>query len=116
MLRQQVYAPACLIALTAGITPDNFLLGTAICTIGRSPLCHLVVRHALVSRHHAKIERFGDVYILTDIGSANGTFVNGKQLLRPQRLRNGDMIGLGGKMATVLFIIPSSEHRANPDG
>lgn len=108
MLTKQEHAPARLIALVAGVMPGDYLLGLDSCTLGRSPLCHVVVRHALVSRRHAKIERCADMYILTDIGSANGTFVNGKQLVEPRQLLNGDTIGLGGTMAMIQFFISST--------
>lgn len=51
----------------------------------------------IASRNHALIERNGDYYTLTDLGSTNGTFLNGKALAprQPQRLRPGDRIKIG---------------------
>ena len=51
----------------------------------------------IASRNHALIERNGDYYTLTDLGSTNGTFLNGKALAprQPQRLRPGDRIKVG---------------------
>lgn len=51
-----------------------------------------------ISRHHAEIAQTGGEYVLTDCGSANGTFVNGQQLAAqtPWTLRNGDHIRIGG--------------------
>ena len=48
-------------------------------TIGRDPACTIPLDAALapVSRRHAQIERDGDDYILTDLGSENGLFVDG---------------------------------------
>ena len=50
-----------------------------------------------VSRRHAQITRTGSEYVLVDLGSANGTFVNGMQLSphAPQILRSGDRIAIG---------------------
>jgi hypothetical protein len=51
----------------------------------------------IASRNHALIERNGDYYTLTDLGSTNGTLLNGQQLKprQPQRLRPGDRIKVG---------------------
>ena len=45
--------------------------------IGRDPECDLRLDNTAVSRHHARIERRGASYVLRDLGSANGTYVNG---------------------------------------
>lgn len=87
-----------LMALQADLQPGEFILNADVCTIGRSPTCHIVVNRTVVSRLHARIERDeAGRYILHDIQSANGTFVNGQaQPLRaPYRLRHEDKIGLG---------------------
>jgi hypothetical protein len=49
-------------------------------TIGRDSDCDLVLDEAEMSRKHAMIENRGDVIFLRDLGSANGTFVNGVQV------------------------------------
>lgn len=51
----------------------------------------------IASRNHALLERNGDYYTLTDLGSTNGTLLNGKQVVprQPQRLRPGDRIKIG---------------------
>jgi pSer/pThr/pTyr-binding forkhead associated (FHA) protein len=86
--------PARLIRLDAG-QPAIYLLDIEPCTIGRSPLCRLMISYPIVSRLHAKVERSGAGYLLSDIGSANGTFLNGRRLCKPHLLLNGDVIGLG---------------------
>ncbi|MGB9886249.1 MAG: FhaA domain-containing protein [Moorellales bacterium] len=62
--------------------------------IGRRPGCHLVLSDPNVSRRHAAIERRQEVYWLIDLGSTNGTRVNGQQIQR-QALRPGDRIRVG---------------------
>ncbi|MFH1736832.1 MAG: FHA domain-containing protein, partial [Actinomycetota bacterium] len=47
-----------------------------------------------ISRHHADIRLEDGRYIITDLGSTNGTFVNGKRIAEA-RLKNGDKIGVG---------------------
>jgi ABC transport system ATP-binding/permease protein len=49
-------------------------------TIGNSPDCDLVVGQPVVSGHHCRLSLYGDQYVLEDLGSTNGTFVNGYKL------------------------------------
>jgi DNA-binding winged helix-turn-helix (wHTH) protein len=62
-------------------------------TVGRAKDCDIVVLERQVSRHHARIERDTSGFVLRDLGSKNGTFVNGESVQgRPYRLRDGDEI------------------------
>jgi adenylate cyclase len=64
--------------------------------IGRSPSNGLVLDDSRVSRRHAEIRLVeGGRYRLTDLGSANGTWVNRRRLSQPQDLQNGDSIHVG---------------------
>ncbi len=64
-------------------------------TLGRNPDNHIVVPDQGVSRYHARISWDGSHYVLTDLESANGTFVNGKPVGRaPWVLESGDHITL----------------------
>jgi len=65
-------------------------------TIGRDPLCDIPIdeRFAAVSRQHAQIVQEGDDYILADLNSGNGVFVNGARIGR-NRLRDGVTISMG---------------------
>ncbi|MHC4549581.1 MAG: FHA domain-containing protein [Planctomycetota bacterium] len=69
------------------------LSGEAI-TIGRAHSNTLVLDDAPVSRSHARIDCGGDRYVLTDCGSKNGTFVNGKRI-QGHVLMEGDRIHFG---------------------
>lgn len=64
-------------------------------SIGRSEGNDLVVHDAGLSRRHALITFFNDIAQVTDCGSANGTFVNGKQINGNENLKNGDVLTLG---------------------
>jgi len=55
-------------------------------TIGRGADCDLVLQDTQVSRHHAELRRYGDQWLLVDLGSTNGTFVGGTRL-RPGEAR-----------------------------
>ena len=98
-----------LVSLIAGVTPTHFMIEPDMCLIGRAPNCHIIVRHPLVSRHHARIERRDGSHILVDIGSANGTFVNGDRISEPRQLHDRDVIGLGSKTPTLQFAFCAPE-------
>lgn len=63
--------------------------------IGRDPECQLRPRSPEVSRRHAEIDIEGDRVILRDLGSRNGTLVNGEPISGPKPLEDGDRIMVG---------------------
>ncbi len=63
--------------------------------IGRDPGVDLVIPSPAVSRRHARLMRDGETYMLEDLGSSNGTFVNGERLRGRSALKSGDQIRLG---------------------
>lgn len=63
--------------------------------LGRAADCDLVVVDQRVSRHHAELRRSGDSFSLVDLGSRNGTYLNGRRISQPLPLRNEDVIRLG---------------------
>jgi hypothetical protein len=63
-------------------------------TIGREAGTEIVIEDPQVSRRHATLTRQGTSYLIEDIGSTNGTYVNGRRVTAPVLLSNGDMIGL----------------------
>lgn len=76
-----------------GVEPDKrFDLNAPKSTIGRSTDCEVALDVAAVSRRHAEVLREGEVFTLQDLGSRNGTFLNGQRLLAPTPLKNGDRI------------------------
>ena len=61
--------------------------------IGRGTDCDISIAKRQISRHHAEIERDDKGYLLRDLGSKNGTFVNSEQVgNKPYRLRDEDEI------------------------
>jgi hypothetical protein len=60
--------------------------------IGRDESCDLVIADRQVSRQHARIRHEGGHHLLEDLGSKNGTFVNGQELEGPYALQDGDEI------------------------
>jgi LysM repeat protein len=72
-----------------------FPLGKDVITIGRSPDNDIAIDDAEVSRHHARLTRRGNDWILEDLGSRNGTTVNGRRIIGPVTLTPGAQVGLG---------------------
>ncbi len=63
-------------------------------TIGRRKKNNLVIEDRAVSGHHAKIDSVGDGFVLLDLQSKNGSFVN-EQLINSHWLKDGDTINIG---------------------
>ncbi len=74
---------------------DRFPLTREKFTIGRDEDNDIVINEPRVSRKHAQVIRKGDDFILKDMDSSNGTFVN-LQAVKEHLLSNGDVISLGG--------------------
>lgn len=63
--------------------------------LGRHPDCDIQLQSNMVSRQHAQVVRDGDDFVLSDLNSGNGSFVNGKRIEEPTRLKHSDRIKLG---------------------
>jgi len=63
--------------------------------IGRSRECDLTITDGNASRRHAEVVQEGDTYLVVDLGSTNGTELNGRRISR-QELADGDRITVGG--------------------
>jgi pSer/pThr/pTyr-binding forkhead associated (FHA) protein len=62
--------------------------------LGRSPDNDVILRDPATSGHHARLERRGDQFWIVDLGSTNGTMVNGESVQEKQ-LNNGDRLTIG---------------------
>jgi adenylate cyclase len=80
---------------TGGQPPQEVEVG-AILSIGRSSSSGICVKDTKASRNHAVIQQHGSgIHYLLDLGSANGTFVNGRRVTIPVALKSGDIINIG---------------------
>jgi pSer/pThr/pTyr-binding forkhead associated (FHA) protein len=68
---------------------------------GRDAECSLVIDGSTVSRSHARIAVLAGTVTVEDLGSTNGTFVNGRQVREPTRLAPGDELSLGSEALQV---------------
>lgn len=70
------------------------------CVLGRSPSCDLPIPSTGASRRHTHVCWEKDGIVVRDLGSTNGTFVNGEKLTGPRTLRPGDRIMIGDRTVT----------------
>jgi predicted component of type VI protein secretion system len=69
--------------------------------VGRDLSNEVVINDPEISRRHARLFQQGNSYVLEDLGSTNGTFINGQRLMGPNVLRPGDTITFGERMSLV---------------
>jgi pSer/pThr/pTyr-binding forkhead associated (FHA) protein len=80
---------------------QRYIVEKDIISIGRAKDNDIVIENLSVSRNHARIRRQGNAYVLTDLNSANGTFVNNVRITKTEIL-DGDVITIGKHQ--ILFI------------
>ena len=83
---------------------QEYELDKDVYAIGREAGNDLVIEDAQISRHHARLTRQGNSYLIEDLGSTNGTFVNGSRVTEPTLLNNGDMLGLADTVVLAVEI------------
>ena len=81
-------------------------------TIGRKPDRDLVITDARVSRDHAEIKAEGADFVLVDVGSSSGTFVNGEKVQR-QKLKFNDRVEFGAKGGPYFVFNPTNAERVD---
>ncbi len=92
------------LVMSKGPQPDRtFVLDQDLLTLGRDPGSDIAINDPQVSRQHARITRQGGLMVIEDLGSTNGTFVNGMRLTGPHTLVNGDVIGLGDAVTLTYY-------------
>src|SRR5205807_9768205 len=86
-------APAepCVLVRLDGSINEPYVLGTR-AVVGRLDTCDVPVDDKSVSREHARLSRLRDGYVIEDLGSTNGTLVNGRRIDEAVILRAGDIV------------------------
>ena len=90
------------------VITDHLLEKGKSITIGRRKNNDIIIENLAVSGHHAKIDPVGDGFVLTDLQSKNGCFVN-EQLVTSHWLKHGDVINIGKH--TLVFNYQQDEGR-----
>ena len=87
--------PARLLVTDGGLRGRTHSLGTTPATIGRSPTCTLVLEDDYASGRHARVFPEDGGWWVEDLGSTNGTFVNGERISAPVELTQGMQVRIG---------------------
>jgi len=91
------------LVIRRGPQPNHaFEISKDVTTLGRDISNDIVINDRETSRHHLRLMLTGDTLTIEDLGSTNGTFVNGKRVSGMTPLQNGDMIGLGETVTLAL--------------
>ncbi len=85
-------------------------------SVGRHDDCQIRIRSSQVSRRHCELIEEGEKLIVRDLGSSNGTYVNGKRVLGQQTLKPGDVLTIGGVTLRVDLLRSTSPPVAAPAG
>ena len=87
--------------MRSGPTPGAaFMLEGDQITIGRDPANSITINDAEISRR-TRLTYQGGKYVLEDLGSTNGTFVNGQRLAGPRVLKSGEVVSFGEQIVLV---------------
>jgi len=87
------------LVMRAGPHPGKaYSLSKSEIRIGRDPKNDITIDDKEISRYHARLVLQGEAYVIEDVGSTNGTFVNGERLTGPVSLQAGNTIGLGERI------------------
>ncbi|MBN1659495.1 MAG: protein kinase [Anaerolineae bacterium] len=107
MIREEPSAMAWLLVLNGPQRGRQLRLADAV-TVGRAETSDIVLPDAAASRRHAQVRLAGERFYIDDLGSSNGTFVNGLgiPMVQPVQLRDRDEIRMGN--TTMLFIQAAS--------
>ena len=91
--------------MRTGPTPGaTFTLEGDQLNIGRDSSNEIVINDAEVSRRHSRLTFQGGKYVLEDLGSTNGTFVNGQRLAGPRVLKAGEVVSFGEQIVLVFEV------------
>lgn len=85
--------------------PKRILVEGEKFTVGRTPDNNLSIPIPNLSRRHIQIERFADIFVLSDAGSSNGTTLDEAAVKEPVALKNGSKLNLGGAVEVEVEMI-----------
>ncbi|MCZ7587778.1 MAG: FHA domain-containing protein [Gaiella sp.] len=97
----ELRGPALVVRAGGGRAGESFETAGSRTLIGRSPDCDVFLDDVTVSRRHAEIVREDDAYVIRDLGSLNGTFVN-RHRIESAELADDDEVQIGKYRMTFL--------------
>ena len=103
LLATELRGPALVVRAGGGRVGESFEISATRTLIGRSPDCDVFLDDVTVSRRHAEIVREDGVYVIRDLGSLNGTFVN-RRRIESSALSADDEVQIGKYRMT--FLVP----------
>jgi pSer/pThr/pTyr-binding forkhead associated (FHA) protein len=112
--------PKLVLLFEGRVLKETAVSNTVAVTIGRLPDNTIAIDNSAVSSHHVRIGREGPQFVVEDLGSTNGTFVNGDRITK-RALRHGDTILVGkhklffDRMGDAEFEAPDLPGREMPD-
>lgn len=101
-------SPYRLHVVPASGTPFERALDGESLVVGRAATADLVIEDLFLSRHHSRFFRRGDRLFVEDLGSRNGTLVNGRVIGEPTEVRPGDAVQISGSVLTVAPARPAT--------
>lgn len=98
-----------LVVQTGPQTGEVYNLTQDLVIVGRDPVSDIAVNDPEVSRQHARLTRSGSGYMIQDMGSTNGTFLDGKRLSGEQvPVAAGQMIAVGSNITLLFMAVPAN--------
>jgi hypothetical protein len=95
---------------------EEIALSMGVTLVGRDATCRISIFDSLISRQHARIQCDDEQAVIEDLGSRNGTRVNGVAISGPHVLRDGDRIGIGSVELVVAVVDPKLNPADMPTG
>lgn len=103
-----------LLVRVGALPEEEYILDREVTILGREAINDLVIDDAEVSRRHTRILREAEGYYVEDLGSTNGTFVNGQRVTSPLLLYHGDTVEMGKSTRLVFLGANPSEDLTRP--
>jgi pSer/pThr/pTyr-binding forkhead associated (FHA) protein len=91
---------------------EEHVLNSTTVRLGRAVECEVIITSKSISREHARIRADGRRWLLEDLGSTNGTFLNNERIIAAMQLRDGDRLSVGD--VEFVFHDPDTTTRENP--
>ncbi|MFQ5599635.1 MAG: FHA domain-containing protein [Candidatus Krumholzibacteriia bacterium] len=88
-------SPGRLVRMNGTQQDKKLEIPTSVCILGRAPTADVVFEEESVSKQHARLSHADGEYRIEDLGSSNGTFVNGRRVREATEVHSGDLLRLG---------------------